>query len=129
MEKELLVGRKVISALINDEKDLVILDTDKGKVELTWDGDCCAVCYLANVSGVEALIGHTILEVENSEWKDISKDGPYDDVLESMGSKVKTTGGYVTFESRVDHNGYYGGSIEVKEVDSVPHNLNILKDF
>jgi hypothetical protein len=108
-----LIGRKINSAQINAEKNFVVLDTNKGPLFLTWIGDCCAKCYLENVSGVEHLIGHTVLSANNSDWTRIG-DEEYD-VLESMGTVLNTDRGTVNFETRVSHNGYYGGEISVSD--------------
>lgn len=115
MEIQDLVGKKVLSAKINSTNDIVALDTDKGTLYLSWYGDCCAHCFLANVSGVDALIGSTILEAQNTDWTYVKRNEDDYDVTETMGTKLKTTKGYVDFESRVEHNGYYGGSLEVSE--------------
>lgn len=110
-----LIGKKIKLAEINEEKDLVVLTTQEDKkIYLTWEGDCCASCYIQHVSGVDNLIGAEILSAENAEWKDISSGEEYE-VTESMGTNIKTTKGYVTFESRVEHNGYYGGYIYVSD--------------
>lgn len=111
METKDLIGLTVKSALINGSKDVVVLETDKGKITLAWEGDCCASCYLANFNGIDALIGAIITEVEHSQWE-IINDLDYN-VLESMGTKIKTNKGYVDFETRVEHNGYYGGYLNV----------------
>lgn len=111
-----LVGRTVLGSSINEDRDLMVLSTDKGNLYITWEGDCCAKCFLANVSGSEYLEGSTILEAENAEWKDVSRSEEDYEVLESMGTKIKTSSGYVTMESRVSHNGHYGGSIMVSDV-------------
>lgn len=109
-----LVGQTVTAAWINEERDLVVLDTTSGRrLYLTWVGDCCAHCFLANVSGADALIGAEVVEVESAEWV-VEREGEFD-VVESMGTKIRTTRGYVTFESRLEHNGYYGGEIMVSD--------------
>lgn len=141
---EALVGRKVLSAAINDENDLVILETDGGKLFLTWEGGCCSKCYLAHVSGVEFLIGHTIIEAENAEWQKPAGADDLERVVESMGTKIKTDKGYVNFDSRLEHNGYYSGEILVSDVepmdqygsprydaeyDPFPKIMNPLSDF
>lgn len=111
-----LIGRKVLAAFINDEKDAIKLETDKGDLFLRWEGDCCAHCYIAHINGSEFLIGHTILSAENTEWKDLTRNENEYDVLESMGTKIKTDKGYVDIETRVNHNGYYGGRVNVSDV-------------
>jgi len=113
MEIEELVGMKVESAQINNRKDHVVLKTDKGTLYLSWVGDCCAHCYLENFSGIDFLIDSVIVEAAHAEWKNIEKDE--DNTLESMGTILKTSKRYVSFESRVSHNGYYGGWIEISK--------------
>ncbi len=46
---EALVGKTILSAEINEEKDLVILKTDSGPLFLTWEGDCCAKCFIQHM--------------------------------------------------------------------------------
>lgn len=112
-----LVGKKIISAKINQEKDLVILDTETGPLFLSWEGDCCSQCYLVNVSGAENLQNATIVSAENAEWKDVQRNEEDYEVIESMGTKIKTDKGYMTFESRLSHNGYYSGNIKVSDIE------------
>lgn len=110
-----LVGRKILNAFINSDKDAVVLKTDEGDFFLKWEGDCCAQCYIAHINGSDLLIGATILEAENTEWSDLKKDKDNYEVLETMGTKFKTTKGYVDIETRVSHNGFYGGMINVSK--------------
>jgi len=111
-----LVGRKILSAEINQEKDLVVLDTDHGKLYLTWVGDCCTNCYLAHFSGADALVGSIVNSVEDTKWDPKEESGG---VTETMGTTIVTSKGYVTFESRAEHNGYYGGWINVSSTGPV----------
>lgn len=112
---ESLVGRTINAALINTEKDAIILKTDEGDFFLNWEGDCCAHCYIAHISGTEFLVGSTIISAENTEWSDISRKEDEWDVLEFMGTKLKTSKGYVDIETRLSHNGYYSGMINVSK--------------
>ncbi len=111
-----LVGKKVLNALTNDSKDAVLLETDDGNYFLRWSGDCCAQCFIAHVNGADLLIGHTILEIENTEWSDVRRNDDECDVLETMGTKIKTDKGYVDIETRVAHNGYYSGMVAVSKI-------------
>lgn len=133
-----LIGRTVTEAKINQEKDLVVLQTNKGPLFLTWVGDCCAVCHLEHVSNSEALINSEITSAENTEWKDVKAPDEYGYVTEGMGTTIKTTKGTITFESRVSHNGYYSGKISVSDrhylsqwdiKTVVPSEMKLLKDF
>lgn len=126
-----LVNREVVDAEINDEHDIVVLTTKTGTLYLTWSGDCCARCFLANVNNSDALIGSTIISVEHTEWNTLKESDPDNyEVKESMGTTIKTTRGTVTFESRLEHNGYYSGYIQVSDIgpkDEIA--LQPLKDF
>lgn len=108
-----LRGRFVKAAYINKDKDLVVLDTETGRLFLTWEGDCCSLCYLAHAEGIDALVGATIIKGKSAKWVILEDDEH--DVLESMGTKLTTSKGYVTFETRLSHNGYYGGEILVSD--------------
>jgi len=110
-----LVGLKVTEAFVNADKDVVVLKTADGDRYLSWHGDCCAHCFLANVEGAENLKGAEILTVECAEWVQ-GEDKENYEVIDSMGTKIKTTKGYVALETRVEHNGYYGGEISVSKI-------------
>jgi len=109
-----LAGKKVISASINDDKDVIVLQTETGPLYLSWVGNCCSHCYLAHISGAENLTGSTILNIENAEWTQPFEEEGYE-VTQTMGSKIMTSNGYVDFETRLDHNGYYSGKIRISE--------------
>jgi len=133
-----LVGEIIIEARVNDEKDVVVLKTDNGFIYLTWSGDCCAICYLAHASGADNLIGAKILKAEQSEWK--SNNNEDYEVIETMGLKLKTEKGFIDFETRLEHNGYYSGEVKVSHLYPIDNygcalikpdwdKLNTLKDF
>lgn len=114
LDIDALVGRTILEASINSTKDFVYLKTDKGSLYLTWVGDCCANCYIEHIDGADRLVGSVIASAENTEWI-VAKIGEMGDTMESMGTKFKTNKGYVTVETRVEHNGYYGGMILISE--------------
>jgi len=105
-----IIGRKVLEARINEEKNYVYLLTDKGPVHLTWVGECCASCYIAHVEGSDYLSGTTIISVENAEWTRKDTDGK---TIVSMGTNIKTNKGHISIETRLEHNVYYRGEINV----------------
>lgn len=115
-EIEELVGRKITKAEINSGHNDVRLETEKGALFLSWNGDCCSKCYLYHIEGSENLKDAEILEAEDmtfSEKTEPDEEHWYDNVIESMGTRFKTTKGYVTFESRLEHNGFYGGRVSL----------------
>lgn len=123
-----LIGKKVTKAFIDDKKTSVILQLEEEIIQLTWQGDCCAICFLAHVNGIENLINSKIVYIQNTEWKPIIYEDC--DVVEQMGTNIKTDKGFVDFESRLEHNGYYGGGIEINKIDAIPNeDYTEIKDF
>lgn len=120
-----LVGRTVIGAQINKQHDVVILTTNLGKLFLTWTGDCCAKCYIAHLSGAKNLIGQTILEAKDTEWKTIQNEDY--EVVETMGTSLKSNKGYITFETRLEHNGFYAGYINISDKGPIGQYDSILE--
>jgi hypothetical protein len=120
MELTSLINKTLNKAFINDDNDLILLDVGSGDdrriLYLTFSGDCCAKCFVAHVSGVPSR-KVTIKQAYTTEWVDKSswfkKDT--DDVVESMGLTLVTTEGTMTIETRVEHNGYYGGNVELSD--------------
>lgn len=113
LKLEELIGKEIVSAFINKQKDIVLLITKQGPLYLSWTGDCCSKCFLANISGSDILIGSIILEVKNIEWTLTPESAEEDSVVETMGTILITNKGHITLESRLEHNGYYGGQIKV----------------
>lgn len=133
-----LIGKSFDEILINEGRDVVVLKSAAETIYLTWSGECCATCYLCHCEGIENLKNSKIMEVENLEWIKIKDKEDGCEVLESMGTRIKTERGVVRFESRLDHNGYYSGEIKISEIAPVgpyndfleePKDLKPLEDF
>lgn len=133
-----LIGKTIVSAEINSDRDIVLLKTDTENIWLTWYGDCCAKCFIENCSGSENIIHASIESAENLEWKALKNNEDEYDVVEKMGTAIKTSKGLVRFETRLEHNGYYSGTIEVSNIAPVneyscyleaPKDLKPLVDF
>lgn len=87
--------------------------TDRGVFQGTPYGDCCANCYVQHVSGTDALAaGAVVHSVEDIELPPVPDDEKSDEVSEVWGHRITTSMGVCSIEMRVDHNGYYGGSLE-----------------
>lgn len=116
---ESLVGLTVSKAEINDGNDLIVLTTDKGVRYLTWEGYCCSLCFLAHVNNTKALLNSKIIEVQAAEWKTLKDNEDDYEVIENMGTIVTTTSGIISFETRLEHNGYYAGMIYVSDDEPI----------
>lgn len=113
VEDNILNGAKINKVFYND--GIIYLDTDKGGFGLEPYGDCCAHCYITDVDGSETLEGGTILEIQDLERPSILKEDAfyYSEVSEVWGHRIVTDKGICTVGMRVDHNGYYGGCLNV----------------
>lgn len=105
-----LIQKQVLNAYGNS--DGLILETNDGYFELNPYGDCCSHCYIQHVDGSEALKDAVILEIENISLPDVLNPS---DVSDVWGYRFHTTKGIFTIEMRLDHNGFYGGELEVNK--------------
>lgn len=118
VEIDFLTGKTISNILINKTKDILILyisgasyNDEVKVVYMTFVGECCAKCFIANVSGITRK-RFTIQSIEPIEWKDHPLSDPDNDiVIACAGVKIKTDRGYIDIDTRLEHNGYYGGKI------------------
>lgn len=112
-----LVGKKIKFAKWGDHTIFLVFK-DGSCVELIPWGDCCSHCYIQDVDGASGLPGATIKSVEdlNMAPSDAEHDGTHE-VLDAWGYRIQTTNGTCTIGMRLSHNGYYGGSLELSDVD------------
>ena len=119
---------------VKSEKPIVL--------SLVVEGDCCSTSWIESVIEESSIVGHTILSWEDLELNDqpangktcvrcgasheitrdenYAKDEPdYDlsfhDSLSFYGLALNTEAGRCVIDFRNDSNGYYGGSITVKD--------------
>lgn len=107
-----LVGKKIIRLQVDaiDQK-FIIFETDMGNVCWGTYADCCSETWFADITGVSALIGGTVMNVEEMEVYG-KKDGRCRQEVDSFyGIKITTDKGYVDIVFRNSSNGYYGGNL------------------
>lgn len=109
----------------------IVLVTDKGVIQLSPEGDCCANCYITDIDGSECLLGN-VKEVESLTLPDLSPEEFSDECSDVWGHRIHTDKGICTIGMRVDHNGYYGGTLTARkgnELESYVNDLKPLEDF
>jgi hypothetical protein len=115
---EKLVGRTILEARMDKGSGNLCLMLDGWQmVRLVPEGDCCANCFINGVSGADALQGGKVVSVENApgiEPTQAEKDAA--EVLDTWGHVITTDHGVCFIDMRVSHNGYYGGSLDWKEM-------------
>lgn len=113
----ILHGRKIESAEINASKDLIRLKTrlgngDSETVFVSAVGDCCSRSWFEHINFSEALIGETVLGVEDFGSQS-ENDGKDDDRTIIYRRALKTSRGQCDIEMRNESNGYYSGWLNV----------------
>jgi hypothetical protein len=106
-----LIGKEILDARFKDRSEIVLNLRDNTSVILSPYGDCCANCYINHIDNALALFSSTVLKVEDLELTS-EGDDDYGNVTESWGHRIITDKGICTIDMRVEHNGYYGGSLE-----------------
>ena len=84
--------------------------------------DCCNRVWFESINGFSSLLGFRVNKVEEKEWTKLSTDDG--EVLDAGFWTLSTSHGYVDFEVRNSHNGYYGGDIVL--VDPRFHYVHLL---
>jgi len=118
---EALVGRRIVATTYDKTNGDLYVETDVGKYRLTPYGDCCANCFIQHLSGSDALApGAVVASVEDIESRSVKNEDC--DVIDEWGHRVTTDKGVCSIEMRVEHNGYYGGSLDIERFagDTLP---------
>jgi hypothetical protein len=124
-----LVGRKVSALSISDNQSLLVVTHDEGEAIYETEGDCCSNTWIADIVGVDRLLGQMVLAVESVRMESVEDGRTRQDYDRFYGIKLTTTGGYVDIVYRNSSNGYYGGSLERRK-DVVTRKLTaITEDF
>lgn len=107
-----LIG-KTITGLFVDEHQINLVFTHPNNEQTRYEtyADCCSETWFADITGVSALLGSTVLEVENMDLPETEDGRTRQECDQFYGVKLKTTKGYVDIIYRNSSNGYYGGSI------------------
>jgi hypothetical protein len=115
-----LIGLKINNVFINQEKNVVRLDTDFGEVFLVAVGDCCSKTWFEHISGIKNIKGGQVIEEFNTNYFDEpykQVDNDEYDIDKYYSTVIKTTKGNLELEFRNNSNGYYGGRIEVNAME------------
>ena len=109
-----LLGKTILGLKVSEDASTLHFDTDKGHVTYLTDGDCCSETWFADITGVSALLGGTVVdveEVENMTAYNVNDGRGRQEEDQAYGWKIKTNKGYADIVYRNSINGYYGGSL------------------
>lgn len=142
-----LVGRRINGIFLNDDHTSVVFRTvEHDCIGFYVYGDCCNTVYINHFQGqavigegnaFDILRGALVTAVEEKEWvklddeDDVDTEAWSDTCAEDGFFTIRTDRGYIDFEVRNEHNGYYSGHIEaLDEADAILDGLRPLtKDF
>ncbi len=142
-----LIGASVSAVLISEDR--LIFQTDRGLVGYRVEGDCCSTSYFYDFYGVRHLLSNgPVTRFERVDlgpgdpgWHDCATHGDirwgegndWHESRQVYGYRITTEHprfGPVTsaFSFRNDSNGYYGGWMDLFEVDTIPAGMLSLTD-
>jgi hypothetical protein len=140
-----LLGKRINGIFLNEDNTTVVFRTIENEhIGFYTHGDCCNTVYINHFQGVDVigegntfdiLRGALVTGVEEKEWVKIDDDEPDEDAwtecVEDGFFTIRTNRGYIDFEVRNEHNGYYSGHVEeLDDKDVVVEGLRPLtKDF
>lgn len=107
---------------------VVVLEFDGGiKVQTSAFGDCCSSAFVQHVCYSEALTDATVTKLEPLETMPVEWSAS--ESVGGWGLRIHTTRGICNIECRLEHNGYYSGTIEWAWLDALPIDAKPLEDF
>jgi len=140
-----LVGKRINGIFLNKNNTRVVFRTiEDERIAFYVHGDCCNTVYINHFQGVDVvgkgdtfdiLRGALVTAVEEKKWVAID-DEPNDDswidaCVEDGFFTIRTDRGYIDFEVRNEHNGYYSGHLEEWDEGNVELDelRPLIKDF
>lgn len=140
-----LVGRRINGIFLNEDRNKVVFRTiEDERIGFYVYGDCCNTVYINHFQGrdvigegnaFDLLRGALVTAVEEKEWVTIDAEQDenswHDECVEDGFFTIRTDRGYIDFEVRNEHNGYYSGHIDdCDEAGSMLDDLlPLTKDF
>jgi hypothetical protein len=139
-----LVGKRINGIFLNEDHTKVVFRTiEDERLGFYVHGDCCNTVYINHFQGrdvvgdgntFDLLRGALVLDTEEKEWVTIDEEEDdreswLDGCVEDGFFTIRTDRGYIDFEVRNEHNGYYSGHLEESEEEETLEGLVALVDF
>ena len=139
-----LLGKRINGIFLNEDHTRVVFrTTEDDHIGFYTCGDCCNDVYINHFQGEDVigegntfdlLRGALVLATEEKEWVQIDDDAETSDswghgCVEDGFFTIRTDRGYIDFEVRNEHNGYYSGHLEELEDGMREEEMIPLKDF
>ena len=134
-----LIGQRINGIFVNDSHNQVAFRTTEGRyLGFYTCGDCCNNVYVNHFSGAgvvgegnsfDLLRGALVLAVEEKGWSEDRADENGFEVIQDGFFTIRTDRGYIDFEVRNEHNGYYGGHLEEEDDFDLTELTELREDF
>lgn len=134
-----LIGQRINGIFVNDGRDQVAFRTTEGRyLGFFTCGDCCNSVYVNHFSGADVvgegnsfdlLRGALVLGVEEKGWTEDREDDDGYGCVQDGFFTIRTDRGYIDFEVRNEHNGYYGGHLEEEDDFDLTELKELREDF
>lgn len=130
-EFDVLIGERIKSVELSADKDYLVFKAAIEDFIFYADGDCCSSSCFESLDGLDRLIGHKIISVDEINMDRIPwPEGVDGDEEKIYGWKLMTEKGYVDITMRNSSNGYYGGSLmTVSHISSDIKFNTVTEDF
>jgi hypothetical protein len=120
-----LLGRIVLQVWMDKSGRWIRFVTDGMELCYRLEGDCCSESWVYAITGMQYLIGATIMSIDGVYGFDLPDDGKSRQEFDKIyWIKYVTTKGNVDLEFRNSSNGFYGGWISRQ--DSIPGNVEMV---
>lgn len=109
MDDGRLIGKSIRAIYLAPGDQCICFEMMDGeKLYYLAEGDCCAHAYFYQWADLDYILGQPVTAVDHETVDSLNDDD--DNVTDIHFYAIKTLKGRATFEFRVSHNGYYGGS-------------------
>lgn len=105
-----LLGRTIHGMGVSPGEQELVFMTDQGDLTYSTDGDCCSTTWFADITGVDALLGGTVVAIEDIDMESVDDGRTRQEVDQFYGINLRTDKGHAQIVYRNISNGYYGGS-------------------
>jgi len=123
-----LIGKTVTGLRVNEDQSVLAFDHPDGtSTSYVTDGDCCSETWFADITGVAALLGGKVLEVESVDLLTVDDKRTRQNEDQFYGVKLRTNQGMADIVYRNSSNGYYGGDIGLHS-GALPEGMTAITD-
>lgn len=123
----ILIGHTIKDIKLNQQKfnnSITFITSENQKLVFDAYAMCCSESWIESVEGAENLIGQEVLSINEKE--DEEKKG-HMDYVQLLNIDINTCKGTCTIEFRNNHNGYYGGSLNLRKEKTQLEDINNYK--